>query len=312
MSENLSEVLKTGGLSDAQIGNLAALQEAGRKIDFLYHYAEDGSDPRRVAHQFDEFCRQLKTFSEEGEVQRKFAVALWDHLTPRFVGWRPDFVEGVEARELGGILTRLDQHIDARLGRNITPEVRSASQEARTRFDDLLFAYEVGAPRDARTPGEVRDELVFVASLDEKIRNVLYGSARTVDLRSTIEDHHPLRQAGDRYPLESAFETRAYHAQLAAVSDILDRLRAVGVEVHTGLTIKTRSEATQESAAHLTEDTTRTRQGRSFERERRLAASPPSVDENQYWRGVAHAASTNTSVGRLESLVQSTRRGRSL
>ena len=60
MSENLSEVLKTIGLSDAQIGNLAALQEAGRKVDFLYHYADDGNDPRRAANQFDEFVGNLK------------------------------------------------------------------------------------------------------------------------------------------------------------------------------------------------------------------------------------------------------------
>lgn len=312
MSENLSEVLKAAGLSDAQIDKLAALQEAGRKLDFIYHYADDGSDPRRASHQFDEFHRQLKALSEEGDVPRKFAAALWDHLAPRFVGWRPEFIEGVEARELGGVLSRLDQEIDTRLGRTILPEVRSASQEVRARSDDLLFAYEVGVSRDVRTPGEVRDELLFVASLDEKIRNVLYGRARTVDLRSTIEDYQPLRGAGDRSPSDSIFEARAYQTQLAAVSDILDRLRSAGIEVHSGLTIKTRSEATPESAAHLADDSVRTRQGRSFEREQRVAASRPSADENQYWQGVAHAASVNTGIGRSESLVQGTRRGRSL
>jgi hypothetical protein len=312
MSENLSEALKTLGLSDAQTGRLAALQEAGRKIDFVYHYADDGSDPRRAAHQFDEFHRQLKALSEEGDVPRKFAAALWDHLTPRFVGWRPDFIEGVEARELGGVLTQMDQDIDARLGRAIPPELHFASQEVRTRFDDLLFAYEAGTWRDTRTPGEVRDELIFVAGLDEKIRNVLYGNTHTIDLRSTIENYHPLRGAGDRYQSDSTFEARAYEAQLAAVSDILDRLRTAGIEVHSGLAIKTRSEMPQAFAEGLAEDPVRARQGRSFEREQRGTASPPAADENQYWRGVAHTASTNTSVGRSESLVQSARHGRSL
>jgi hypothetical protein len=312
MSESLSEALKTIGLSDAQIGKLATLQEAGRKLDFVYHHTDDGSDPRRAAYQFDEFHKQLKNFSEEGEVQRKFAAAVWERLAPRFVGWRPEFIEGVEARELGGVLSRLDQDIDERLGRVIGPEVRIASQDVRTRFDDLLFAYEVGASRDARTPGEVRDELVFVAALDEKIRNVLYGNARTIDLRSTIEDYQPLRGAEDRSQSDSTYEARAYQAHLASVADVLDRLRTAGIEVHSGLTMKTRSETPPTFAEGLTAEPAQTRDGRSFEREQRVAASRPSADENQYWQGVAHAASVNTGIGRSESLVQGTRRGRSL
>src|ERR1700734_2055628 len=124
MSESLSEALRPLGLSDAQFAKLTALQEAGRKIDFVYHYSDDGSDPRRAANQFDEFHAQLKAFADEGDTPRRFATALWDHLAPRFVGWRPEFIEGVEARELGGVLTRLDQEIDTRLGRAIPPDVR--------------------------------------------------------------------------------------------------------------------------------------------------------------------------------------------
>jgi hypothetical protein len=312
MSENFSEALKTVGLSDAQRGKLVALQEVGRKIDFVYHYSDDGSDPRRAANQFDEFIGGLKVFSEEGGAPRKFVAALWDHLAPRFVGWRPEFIEGIEAKELVGTLTRLDQDIDAKLGRTIPPEVRVASQEVRTRFDDLLFAYEAGTWRDTRTPGEVRDELIFVAGLDEKIRNVLYGNAWSIDLRSTIENYHPSSGAEHKHQSDSTFEARAYQAQLASVSDILDRLQTAGIEVHSGLTIKTRSETPQASAEGLAYNHVRAHHGRSFEREQRIAASRPAADETQYWLGVARAPSVNTGVGRSESLVQATRRGRSL
>jgi hypothetical protein len=311
MSESTSDALRPLGLSDAQIGKLTALQEAGREIDFVYHYADDGRDPRRSAHRFDEFIEKLKAFSEEGDVPRKVAAALWDHLVPRFVGWRPEFIEGVEAREFGGVLTRLDMDIDARLGRMIPPEVRSASQEVRTRFEDLLFAYEARSWRDTRTPGELQDELLFIANLDEKIRNVLYGSARAIDLRSTIDDYHPVRGEGGRYSSDSTFEARAYQTQLASIADTLNRLRMAGIEAHSGLTIRTRSETPQAFAEGLTDDPTRTRQGRSFEREQRVTLSP-SADETQYWRGVAHTASVNTGMSRSESQVQTKRRGRSL
>jgi hypothetical protein len=312
MNENFSEATKTAGLSDAQIDKLVALQEAGRKIDFVYYYADDGRDPRRAAAQFDEFYGQLKAFSEEGSVAQKFAAALWDHLAPRFVGWRPEFIEGVEARELGGVLTRLDQDIDAKLGRAFPPELRVASQEVRTRFDDLLFAYEAGAWRDTRTPGEVRDALIFVAGLDEKIRNMLYGNARSIDLRSTIEDYHPWRVAGGGHQSDASFEVRAYQAQLASVADILDRLRTAGIEVHSGLTFNSRLERQQAFSEGLANDRVCARHGRSFEREQTVAASRPAADEAQYWLGVAQAASANAGMGRSESLVQSTRRGRSL
>lgn len=312
MSENFSEALKTIGLSDAQIDRLVALQEAGRKIDFAYHSTDDGRDPRRAAAQFDEFYGQIKVFSEEGNVAQKFAAALWDHLAPRFVGWRPEFIEGVEARELGGVLTRLDQGIDAKLGRAIPLELRVASQEVRAKFDDLLFAYEAGAWRDTRTPGEVRDELIFVAGLDEKIRNMLYGNARSIDLRSAIEDYHPSRVVGGGHQSDASFEVRAYQAQLASVADILDRLRTAGIEVHSGLTINSRSERRLAFSEGLADDHVYARHGRSFERAQRVAASRPAADEAQYWLGVAQAASVNTGTGRSESLVQSTRRGRSL
>jgi hypothetical protein len=312
MSEALSATLKSLGLSDEQISKLAALQEAGRGIDFVYHYTDVGKDPRHEAVRFDEFHGQLKAFSEEGEVQRSFAAELWDHLTPRLVGWRPEFIEGVEARELGSVLIHLDQQIDAKLGRNIPQELRSASQEVRTRFDDLLFAYEAGSWRDARTSGEVRDELVFVASVDEKIRNVLYGNAYTVDLRKMIEEYSPVRQAGDRYLSDTGFEVRAYQAQLATVSDILDRLRAAGIEVHSGLTIKTLSEVREKSAALLADGPTRTAPVHSSERKQSAVASRPSADANRYWQDVAHSASIDTGIRRSESLVQSMRRGRSL
>lgn len=311
MSETLSEALKTLGLSAPQIVKLAALQEAGRKIDFVYQYSDDGRDPSRTADRFDEFRFSLKAFSEEGEVSRRAAAALWDHVVPRFVGWRPEFIEGVEVRELRGVLTSLDSEIDAKLGRAIPTELRGASQEVKTRFDDLLIAYEAGTRRDTRTPGEIRDELYFVAALDEKIRNVLYGDARSIDLRSTIEDYRPLRAPGDRYQSDSAYEAQAYQAQLANVADVVDRIRMAGIEVRSGLTIHTRSETPQTFAVDLGKELREARVAPSLDREQRLGVSEPAADEKQYWLGVAQAAGVSAGLARSESQVQGARRGRS-
>lgn len=308
MSEALSSALNSLGLSGEQQSRLAALQEAGRKIDFVYHYSDDGSDPRLAANQFDEFRGQLRAFSNEGETPRRFAAALWDHLVPRFVGWRPEFIEGVEARELGGVLTRLDQDIDTRLGRAIPPDVRAVSQDVRTRFDDLLFAYESAIWRDTRTPGEVRDELVFVASFDEKIRNVLYGSAREVDLRRTIEDYSPAREVARTVP-DSAFEARAYGAQLAKVSDLVERLRAAGVPVQDGLTFNVAPERLPSTRSG---DLTPSRVYVAPERKGSLTKRPHSSDADQYWRNVAQSASLSAGTGRTDSLAQNPRRGRSI
>ena len=309
MSEAVSTALNSLGLSGEQQGRLAALQEAGRKIDFVYHYSDDGSDPRRAANQFDEFHGQLRAFSNEGETPRRFAAALWDHLAPRFVGWRPEFIEGVEARELGGILTRLDWEIDARLGRTIPSDVRAVSQDVRTRFDDLLFAYEAATWRDTRTPGEVRDELVFVASFEEKIRNVLYGSAREVDLRRTIEDYSPAREVAGRSTPESVFEARAYEAQLAKVSDLVERLRAAGVPVQAGLTFKVAPERLLQARS---DDLTPSRAYVAPQRNGSLAERQPASDADQYWRDIAQSASRSAGIGRTDSLAQNVRRGRSI
>jgi hypothetical protein len=309
MSEALSTIFNILGLSGEHQSRLAGLQEAGRKIDFVYHYSDDGRDPRRAASQFDEFHAQLKIFSAEGETPRRFSAALWDHLAPRFVGWRPEFIEGVEARELGGVLTRVDQDIDARLGRTIPPDVREVSKDARARFDDLLFAYETGTWRDSRTPGEVRDELVFVASFDEKIRKVLYGSAREVDLRRTIEDYSPAREVAERTVPDSAFEARAYGAQLAKVSDLVERLRAAGVPVQAGLTFKAAPEKLPQTRS---DELTPARAYVAPERIGSLAKRQSPSDADQYWRNVAQSASVATGISRTESLVQGTRRGRSI
>jgi hypothetical protein len=308
MSESLSIALNSFGLSDVQIGRLTALQDAGRKIDFVYHYSDDGRDPRRAASQFDEFHSQLRVFSDEGEMPRRFAAALWDHLAPRFVGWRPEFIEGVEVRDLAGALTRLDQDIDARLGRAIPPDVREVSKDVRTRFDDLLFAYEAATWRDTRTPGEVRDELVFFASFDEKIRSVLYGNVREVDLRRIIEDYSPARDAERTVP-DSAFEARSYGAQLAKVSDLVERLRAAGVPVQAGLTFKAASERLPQARG---DDLTPSRAYVAPERKGSLPKRQQPSDADQYWRNVAQSASVSTGIGRTESLVQGARRGRSI
>ena len=309
MSEALATALNSLGLSGAQQSRLAGLQEAGRKIDFVYHYTDDGRGSRQAANQFDEFHAKLKVFSDEGETPRRFSAALWDHLAPRFVGWRPEFIEGIEARELGGVLTRVDQDIDARLGRTIPPDVRLISQDVRSRFDDLLFAYETGTWRDSRTPGEARDELVFVASFDEKIRNVLYGSAREVDLSRVIEDYSPAREAVERTVPESAFEARAYGAQLAKISDLVDRLRAAGVPVQAGLTFKVAPERPPQTRS---DDLTPSRAYVAPDRKGNLAKRDPASEADQYWRDVAQSASRNAGIGRTDSLAQNSRRGRSI
>jgi hypothetical protein len=309
MSEAISTTLNSLGLSGERQARLAALQEAGRKVDFVYHYSNDGRGSRQAANQFDEFHAKLKVFSDEGETPRRFAAALWDHLAPGFVGWRPDFIEGVEARELGGILTRMDQHIDARLGRAIPPEVRQVSQDVRIRFDDLLFAYESSTWRDTRTPGEVRDELVFVASFEEKIRNVLYGSAREVDLRRVIEDYSPAREAVERAVPDSAFEARAYGVQLAKISDLVERLRAAGVLVQAGLTFRAAPERLPQTRS---DDLIPSRTYVAPERKGSLAKRQPASDADQYWRNVAQSASRSAELGRGELLAQNSRRGRSI
>lgn len=234
MSETLGVTLRNFGLSDEQAGKLTVLQEAGRKLDFVYHHTDDGRDPQHTADQFDEFHNRLAVFSAEGAVPQQFAAALWDHLAPRFVGWRPGFIEGVEARNLGDVLTWLDQAIDTKLGRHIPPEVREASQEVRVRFDDLLFAYEAGTWRDSRTSGEVRDTLAFMALLDEKIRNVLYGDTRIVDLRQMVLHGSVEQTIGRDLAAEIQAESQGYRANLASISDVVDRLRAAGIDVQTG------------------------------------------------------------------------------
>ena len=133
MSESVSAKLETFGLTEDQAAKLAGLQESGRKIDFVYHHSDDGRDPKQTANQFDDFRNRLAAFSAEGSVAQQFAAALWDHLTPRYVGWRPGFIEGVEVGSLGDVLTRLDQAIDVKLGRDIPAVVREASREIRAR-----------------------------------------------------------------------------------------------------------------------------------------------------------------------------------
>jgi hypothetical protein len=301
------------GLSKGQIARFAEIQAAGRKIDFVYHYTDDGSDPRHAASQFNEFRARLKAFAGEGEVPRQFAVALWDHLAPRFVGWRPEFSEGVEAGNLSSALVHLDEDIDARLGRNIPPDLRVVSQEVRERFDDLSFLYDSGAWRDSRTAGDVRDELAFVASLDEKIRNVLYGNAREIDVRRTIEEHFPVREAGREYFTEAAFEARSYQAQIARVSDLLDRMRAAGIEVHAGLTFGAPSESLRQRAPDATREPVPTRPAPAPKDMRKVAAVPqPSADAENYWCGIARSASDGAALGQSQSLAQGARRGRSL
>jgi len=309
MSETLTESLKTFGLSDAQIGKLTALQEAGRKLDFVYHATDDGRDPQRTAAEFDGFRNRLAAFSAEGAMPQQFAAALWGHLAPRFVGWRPEFIEGVEARNLGDVLTRLDQAIDAKLGRHISPEVREASQELRTRFDALLSAYEAGAWRDSRTSGEVRDALAFMASLDEKIRNVLYGNTREIDLGKTIEEYGSAREVGKEQVFDNQFEARGYQAQLNMVSDILDRLRDAGIQLRAGLNFV----APRERQVHArVDELAPTRSVTTRPRHDTQPIRRPSSDAEQYWRSVARSASTSPGMGRSETLSQTVRRGRSI
>ncbi len=295
MSEAVSQPLRQQGLREGQIPTLVALQEAGRNIDFVYHYADDGTDPHRTGQQFDGFVQQLKKFSEESEVSRHFAAALWDHLTPRFVGWRPGFIEGLETGHLNEVLTRVDREIDVKLGFNIPEEIRSVSKEIRARFDDLLFAYETGVWKDSRTASDIREELVFIASFDEKIRNILYAGVREIDLRRTIEDVSGSRDVGKGQASEAAFEIKEYRSQLEKVSGFLDRIRMAGISVQAGLTVRTQMNLVN---ADLT---------------RREAPVDRDVsrDANQYWRGVGEATGRSTQLGRSQSLTQTARRGRS-
>ena len=305
--KSVSATLKTLGLSEDQAAKLAGLQETGRKIDFVYHHSDDGRDPKQTANQFADFRNRLAAFSAEGSLAQKFAAALWDHLTPRYVGWRPEFIEGVEAGSLGDVLTRLDQAIDVKLGRDIPAVVHEASREIRARFDDLLLAYETGSWRDTRTSGEVRDELAFVAAFDEKIRNVLYGNAREIDVRVTIEEVGLGRGVGRAGATEASFEARGYEAQLKTVSDVLDRLVTAGVKVRSGLTFVLPREMqpkirTEEFLSERPAVARRRHEGQTSRR--------PLSEADQYWRGVAQSASTSSGAGRTESLAQAGRRGR--
>lgn len=309
MSEPLTESLKTFGLSNEQIDKLAALQEAGRKLDFVYHATDDGRDPQQTATQFDDFRNRLAAFAAEGVIPQQFAAALWDHLAPRFVGWRPGFIEAVEVRNVGDVLIRLDQAIDEKLCRYIPPEVREVSQDLRTRFDNLLSAYEAGTWRDSRTSGEVRDALAFVASLDEKIRNVLYSNTREIDLGKTIEEYGSAREVGKEQVFDNHFEARGYQAQLNMVSDILDRLRDAGIQLRAGLNVV----APRERQEHARVD--ELVPARSVTARPRHDSQPirrPSSDAEQYWRSVARSASTSPGIGRSEALSQTVRRGRSI
>jgi len=308
MSEVLSDTLKNLGLSDEQIGRLTALQEAGRNIDFVYHHTDDGHDPQHTADQFDDFRNRLAAFSAEGVVPQQFAAALWDHLAPRFVGWRPGFIEDVEVPNLGAALAYLDQAIDIKLGRHIPSEVREVSQAVRTRFDNLAFAYEAGAWRDERTSGEVRDDLAFLASLDEKIRNVLYSGAREVDLRKTIEELGLLRGVERRHVSDTVFEARGYEAQLNMVSDVLDRLGAVGVQVRAGVSFGAPQERIAQARANEWAAGPSMARGRG---ENQIARRPAS-DADRFWRSVAQSASVLPGGSRSESRGQNTRRGRAI
>ncbi len=313
----VAEALKAYGLSDRQVGELTALQEQGRGIDFRYHFTDDGRDPLNRGSHIDEFTAQLRTFAAEGEVPREFAASLWEHVTPRIVGWKPDFVEEVEARHLGYFHVRLDQEIDARLGRDVPQSLRTGVLDVRERFDDLSFAYETGSWRDSRTPGEVRDELLFVASLDEKLRDVLYDNAKFVDLTRETVDLSVVKSASLDAKLEPSFEARAYHAQLASVSDILGRLRGAGLEIRTGLVAETRAEH-QARGAEIQKEKIEPQQARTAaiaNRGRRPPAPRPATDANAYWRGVGEKISSATlspAHSVTQSHVPAVRRGRSI
>ena len=312
----VADALKAYGLSDQQVGELTALQEQGRGIDFRYHFTDDGSDPLKLGSHIDEFMARLREFAAEGEVPREFAVSLWEHVTPRFIGWKPDFAEEVESRHLGYFHVRLDQEIDERLGRDIPQSARAAALDVRERFDDLSFAYEAGAWRDSRTPGEVRDELLFVASLDEKLRDVLYGGAKLIDLTQEMADLTTVKSVSPDSKLEPSFEARAYQAQLTSVADILDRLRDAGVEIRTGLVTEARVER-QSSAAEIQKEKiepTQVRATAAAHRMRRPPAPRPAADASAYWRGVGEksASATLSPASVTQSHTQSTRRGRSI
>ncbi len=313
MSDTIVDALKAVGLTDRQIGELTALQEQGRGIDFRYHFTDDGSDSLRRGSQIDEFMAHLRAFAMEGEAPLQFAASLWEHVTPRFVGWKPDFAEDVETRHIGYFHVRLDQEIDARLGRDIPQSVRATALDVRERFDDLSFAYETGAWRDARTPGEVRDELLFVAFLDEKIRGVLYGDNRVIDLTREFADVGAVKSAGRDLALEPSFEGRAYQAQLSALADILGRLRGAGIEIRAGLAVRQRTERETRVAAVETggPEHVRTRTAAVVSRGKRNFAQHPTTDTTTYWRGVAEQFS-GVSLSPTQALTSATRRGRSI
>ena len=316
-SGTIAEALKTYGLSDQQVGELTALQEQGRGIDFRYHFTDDGRDPLHLGSHIDEFTTRLRAFAAEGEAPREFAASLWEHVTPRIVGWKPDFAEEVEIRHLGYFHLRLDQEIDARLCRDIPQSVRTDALDVRERFDDLSFSYETGSWRDARTSGEVRDELLFVATLDEKLRDVLYGNAKFVDLTRETAGVEAVKSAGLDARLEPSFEARAYQAQLASVADILGRLRGAGVEIRTGLVEENRAER-QFSEAEVQKEKmepAQTRAAAVAHRARRPPAPRPATDATAYWKGLGEKA-PNSTLSPAHSVTQShapsTRRGRSI
>ncbi|MGE4482950.1 hypothetical protein [Acidocella sp.] len=313
MSGSITDALKAAGLTDRQVDELTALQEQGRGIDFRYHFADDGSDPLRRGNQIDEFTARLRSFAVEGEVPLQFAASLWEHVTPRFVGWKPDFAEDVETRHIGYFHVRLDQEIDARLGRDMPQAVRAAALDVRERFDDLSFSYETGAWRDARTSGEVRDELLFVASLDEKIRGVLYGDNRVIDLTRETTDLGAVKSVGRDLALEPSFEGRTYQAQLTAVADILGRLRGAGIEIRTGLAAQQRPERETRAVAVQKDSTAlaRTRTAATASRDRREFAHRPAADATSYWRNISEQF-PGASLSPTQGLTPAARRGRSI
>ena len=311
----VAEALKTYGLSDQQIGELTALQEKGRGIDFRYHFTDDGSDPLHLGSHIDEFMARLRAFAVEGEAPREFATSLWEHVTPRIVGWKPDFAEHVETRHLGYFHVRLDQEIDARLGRDIPQSIRAAALDVRERIDDLSFAYEAGTWRDSRTPGEVRDGLLFVASLDEKIRDVLYGDNRVIDLTHEVASLRAAKEVGRDSALEPSFEARAYQAQLVSVADILRNLRNAGVEIRTGLVAEAERQSQTVAVQKEKIEPVQTRATAIATRARRPPTSRPATDATAYWRGVSEkisGAALSSPHAVTQSQPPSVRRGRSI
>jgi hypothetical protein len=302
MSSTLVDLLKSHGLSEEQGRTLVTLQKQGRELDFVYHFTDDGRDALSRGEAFDRFLEGLKSFASEGTTSKDLAAALWDHLAPCFVGWQPDFAEGVETRHRTILLNQVDQLIDAQLGRDVPQEVRAVSRELRERFDDLTFQYEAGTWRDSRTAGEVRDELHLVASLDEKIRSVLYGTARTVDLMLVPEDLAAARQL-------AAVDARSE----AVVSDLVVRLRTSGIEVKARSISLSEGEGPSRSDAVVDRGVggRQLRAGVSAGYTRPRVSPSPSTDAAAYWRNVAKQA-PGQATSRENSLVQPVRRGRSI